>query len=181
MGSPGRADHRLCVAVSLRVINTVSDLESVHGLTFVPTMGALHDGHLSLVQAGLAHGDEVIMSIFVNPKQFAPGEDFESYPRTLEQDLALAESAGTAVVFAPDVDTMYPLNDAQTGPPLPAVATEPGLEDGHRPQFFGGVCTVVARLLDLVRSPDRDASLHLARRRRRRVHRLTAAPVLPRR
>ena len=136
--------------MSLRVITDIPELAEVHGLTFVPTMGALHDGHLSLVRAGLEHGQPVMMSIYVNPTQFAPGEDFESYPRPVEVDLEKAEAAGVSIVFLPDHDVMYPGEAPPACPPLPAIATEPGLEDGFRPHFFTGVCTVVARLLDLV-------------------------------
>ena len=136
--------------MSLRVINDIPELADVQGLTFVPTMGALHDGHLSLVRAGLEYGEPVVMSIYVNPTQFAPGEDFETYPRPVEVDLEKAEAAGASIVFLPDHEVMYPKEDLPVCPPLPAIATEPKLEDCFRPHFFTGVCTVVARLLDLV-------------------------------
>ena len=137
--------------MSLHVVKQAGDLEDLAGMTFVPTMGALHDGHLSLVRAGVEMGHSVIMSIYVNPTQFAPGEDFDAYPRPLEDDLAKAEAAGAQAVFLPDNKLMYPEDDVVECPPLPAVATEPDLEDAHRPHFFTGVCTVVGRLLDLVR------------------------------
>ena len=114
-------------------------------------MGALHEGHLSLVRAGVARDLPVVMSIYVNPTQFAPGEDFEAYPRPLDEDLAKAEAAGAQAVFVPDTALMYPEGTPVDCPPLPAVATAPGLEDAHRPHFFRGVCSVVSRLLDLVR------------------------------
>ncbi|MHC5022549.1 MAG: pantoate--beta-alanine ligase [Planctomycetota bacterium] len=117
----------------------------------VPTMGALHEGHLALVRRAAACGRPVVVSVFVNPTQFGPGEDFEQYPRTLEADVAQAAAAGAEVVFAPDVATVYPPGDPPETPPLPAVATTPGLEDAHRPGHFAGVCQVVARLFDLVR------------------------------
>ena len=136
--------------MSLHVVKQAGDLEDLAGMTFVPTMGALHDGHLSLVRAGVEMGHSVIMSI-VNPTQFAPGEDFDAYPRPIEDDLAKAEAAGAQVVFMPDNSVMYPADEDIACPPLPSVATEPRLEDAHRPHFFTGVCKVVARLLDLVR------------------------------
>ena len=137
--------------MSLHVVNQASDLADLAGMAFVPTMGALHDGHLALVRAGVEMGHPVIMSIYVNPTQFAPGEDFDAYPRPIDEDLAKAEAAGAHAVFLPDNKVMYPPDDAIACPPLPLVATAPGLEDAHRPHFFTGVCTVVARLLDLVR------------------------------
>ncbi len=137
--------------MSLHVINQASDLTDLAGMAFVPTMGALHEGHLSLVRAGVEMGHPVIMSIYVNPTQFAPGEDFEAYPRPIDDDLAKAEAAGAQVVFVPDNNVMYPPDQDIACPPLPSVATKPGLEDAHRPHFFTGVCTIVARLLDLVR------------------------------
>ncbi|MEE2907603.1 MAG: pantoate--beta-alanine ligase [Planctomycetota bacterium] len=135
--------------MSLPVLREPDELASVKGMTFVPTMGALHDGHLSLVRAGLAWDAPVVMSIYVNPSQFAPHEDFEQYPRPIESDLEKA-AAGAAAVFMPSNELMYPADTPPECPPLPSVATEPGLEDAHRPHFFTGVCTVVARLLDLV-------------------------------
>jgi len=137
--------------MSLHVINQASDLTDLAGMAFVPTMGALHEGHLSLVRAGVEMGHPVIMSIYVNPTQFAPGEDLDAYPRPIDDDLAKAEAAGVQAVFLPDNDLMYPADDVIECPALPLVATAPGLEDAHRPHFFTGVCTVVARLLDLVR------------------------------
>lgn len=137
--------------MSLHVVKQPSDLADLAGMAFVPTMGALHEGHLSLVRAGVELDQPVMMSIYVNPTQFAPGEDFDAYPRPIEDDLAKAEAAGAQVVFVPDNNVMYPPDQDITCPPLPSVATEPQLEDAHRPHFFTGVCTVVARLLDLVR------------------------------
>ena len=117
----------------------------------VPTMGALHEGHGALVRDAVSRCDVVVTSIFVNPTQFGPGEDWERYPRTLESDLAAASAAGAEVVFAPDVETVYPPAGDVSVPPLPPVATEPGLEDAEQPTHFAGVCQVVARLFDLVR------------------------------
>jgi pantoate--beta-alanine ligase len=113
-------------------------------IALVPTMGALHEGHLALARLARAEAERVVVSIFVNPTQFAPNEDFSAYPRTLAEDLT--KLAGLAdLVFTPAVDEMYPPGSATTvsvaGP-----ATV-GLEDRFRPTHFGGVATVVAKLL----------------------------------
>jgi pantoate--beta-alanine ligase len=118
--------------------------------SFVPTMGALHEGHLALIRRAGQCGRPIVVSIFVNPTQFGPGEDFERYPRTLEADCEAAEQAGADVIYAPPVEEVYPPDRTSPVPPLPAVATEPKLEDAHRPGHFAGVCQVVARLFDLV-------------------------------
>jgi pantoate--beta-alanine ligase len=109
----------------------------------VPTMGALHKGHLALVDQARKHSDTVVVSIFVNPTQFAPHEDFDAYPRTLDADL---EKLGTQadVVFAPRVQEMYPQGHATT---LSVGGPSAGLESDFRPYFFAGVATVVAKLL----------------------------------
>lgn len=111
----------------------------------VPTMGALHDGHLSLVRATAKRADKVVVSIFVNPTQFAPHEDFDTYPRTLDTDREkLAESGAADLIFAPGGSEMYPPGFATAmhvdGPAL-------GLESDFRPHFFGGVAIIVAKLL----------------------------------
>lgn len=141
--------------MAVEVIEDASGLEPHVGGAFVPTMGALHEGHLHLVRRAAELGGEagrpVVVSIFVNPTQFGPGEDFEQYPRQRERDIELARDAGATVIFAPDVETVYPPGEAVDPPALPPVATEPGLEDAHRPGHFSGVCQVVARLFDLVR------------------------------
>jgi pantoate--beta-alanine ligase len=114
-------------------------------VALVPTMGALHDGHLSLVRLAKRRARRVIVSVFVNPTQFAPNEDFASYPRNLKQDLAALAEAGVDLVWAPGMKTMYPDGFAtRVAPEGPAKA---GLEDAFRPHFFGGVATVVAKLL----------------------------------
>ncbi len=111
----------------------------------VPTMGALHDGHLSLVRETQKRCDRVVVSIFVNPTQFAPHEDFDRYPRTLEADMAkLAGTGAVDVVFAPSVSEMYPQGFATR---LEVGGPSAGLETDFRPHFFGGVATVVAKLL----------------------------------
>jgi pantoate--beta-alanine ligase len=136
------------------VLRSEADLRPFHGCALVPTMGALHEGHCSLVRQAAATGLRVVATIFVNPTQFGPKEDFARYPRTLESDLKLAEAAGAQAVFCPDVATMYPAGaeaaraEAEAWP-LPEVGRMPGLEDACRPGHFGGVCQVVARLFDL--------------------------------
>ncbi len=120
---------------------------------FVPTMGALHEGHMALVQAARKTCDHVVVSIFVNPLQFGPNEDFAKYPRVLEQDLALCEKFGVSAVFHPTVDVIYP--NGQSGittvhPPAELIA---GLCGAFRPGHFVGVATVVNNLLNIVR-PD---------------------------
>jgi pantoate--beta-alanine ligase len=110
----------------------------------VPTMGALHDGHISLVRLAKRRATKVMVSIFVNPTQFAPSEDFTSYPRTWKADLAALTSEHVDLIWNPDVKTMYPDGFATSiVTEGPAVA---GLEDRFRPHFFGGVATVVAKL-----------------------------------
>jgi pantoate--beta-alanine ligase len=115
-------------------------------------MGALHAGHISLIGRALAHRPSrpVVVSVFVNPTQFGPNEDFAHYPRTFDADVDACSRAGAAAVFAPDIGTVYPPSGVPV-PPLPAVATEPLLEDAARPGHFAGVCQVVARLFDLVK------------------------------
>ncbi|WAB82125.1 pantoate--beta-alanine ligase [Microcella daejeonensis] len=141
------------------VVTTIADLRARldaaraagRRIALVPTMGSLHDGHLSLVEHAAAIADEVVVSIFVNPLQFGPTEDFEQYPRDLERDrAALAGHPGT-IVFAPAVDEMYPLGASQTRVTAGAVG---GLFEGRsRPGHFDGMLTVVAKLLNIVQ-PD---------------------------
>lgn len=132
--------------------------ESAGPAIFVPTMGALHEGHAQLVRRGvaLARGSRVasagcVVSIFVNPTQFNDPSDLARYPRTLEADLATCRAAGAAAVYAPSPADIYPPGQDIPVPPLPDVATRPGLEDAHRPGHFAGVCQVVLRLFTLVR------------------------------
>ncbi len=117
----------------------------------VPTMGALHDGHVSLVRLAKRRAGKVIVSIFVNPTQFAPSEDFGSYPRTWKADVARLAAENVDLIWHPDVKTMYPDGFAtRIVPEGPAIA---GLEDRFRPHFFGGVATVVGKLFTQCR-PD---------------------------
>jgi len=113
-------------------------------VALVPTMGALHAGHLSLVRLAARRADRVVVSVFVNPTQFAPHEDFNTYPRAFANDLAALAREGVDLVWAPPVTAMYPHGFAtRVVPEGPAVA---GLEDAFRPHFFGGVATVVTKL-----------------------------------
>ncbi|MCI5060666.1 MAG: pantoate--beta-alanine ligase [Alphaproteobacteria bacterium] len=119
-------------------------------LAFVPTMGALHDGHLSLVKEGLKRASQVIVSIYVNPTQFAPHEDFDQYPRQIEDDIRKLKEVGAQTVWLPDTQDIYP-----NGPEITVHAGEIAktLEGEFRPHFFDGVTTVVARLFECVK-PD---------------------------
>ena len=133
----------------MRIITDPMELDPYEGCAFVPTMGALHNGHLSLIKRAKGFGLPVVLSVFVNPEQFSPDEDFERYPRNLEQDVAFAEGVGADMVFAPEVETMYPESPPEIH--LPLAATKPKLEDAFRPTHFRGVCLAVARLFDLVK------------------------------
>ena len=113
----------------------------------VPTMGALHEGHLSLVQAAKQQCDVVVTTIFVNPTQFAPGEDFERYPRNLQADAALLAPHGCDHIFAPSADEMYPTG---YGTSIDVGAVSRPLEGERRPTHFAGVATVVLKLFQLV-------------------------------
>ena len=115
-------------------------------IALVPTMGALHAGHVSLVEAARRKADRIVVSIFVNPTQFAPNEDFDAYPRTFDADLARLAEAGAAGCFAPQAREIYPEGfSTQIIPGGPALA---GLEDRFRPDHFPGVALVVAKLLN---------------------------------
>lgn len=113
----------------------------------VPTMGALHAGHISLVEAARESTDFVVVTIFVNPKQFAPHEDLSQYPRPLEADLQRCRDAGVDLVFNPDAETVYPAAEAAFVD-VPACSTL--LEGGHRPGHFRGVTTIVLKLFNMV-------------------------------
>ena len=141
----------------MRVVHDITAMERLARelrakgtLALVPTMGALHEGHLSLVRLAAEKADAVVVSVFVNPTQFGPHEDYERYPRDVERDAALADEAGADVVFAPSVEAMYP-------PGFSTVVDVRDLTDrlcgSYRPGHFDGVTTVVAKLLGIVR-PD---------------------------
>ena len=119
-------------------------------IAFVPTMGFLHQGHLSLLEEGRKQGDLLVLSIFVNPTQFGQGEDFEVYPRDLEQDNALAEQAGVDMIFAPEAKQMYPSGYATY---VDVERLSEPLCGASRPGHFRGVCTVVNKLFNIVQ-PD---------------------------
>lgn len=145
------------------MIETITDLsrlrERILGwrreglrIGFVPTMGNLHAGHYSLVALARQHADRIISSVFVNPTQFGPNEDFTRYPRTPEADTSGLEAAGCDALWLPTVESMYPFGvDLAVRMRVPGVADV--LEGAHRPGHFDGVCTVVARLFNQVQ-PD---------------------------
>jgi len=117
-------------------------------IAFVPTMGYLHEGHLTLMREGRKHGDVLIISIFVNPTQFGPAEDFTAYPRDLDRDVSLAESVGGDVIFAPEAGTMYDKAN-QTYVDLEMLPQR--LCGSSRPNHFRGVATVVTKLFNIIR------------------------------
>jgi pantoate--beta-alanine ligase len=135
-----------------KIVRTVADLRAQvrawkaagERVALIPTMGALHDGHLSLIKLGQVHAQRTVASIFVNPRQFAPHEDFDSYPRGEARDVELLAEVGCDLLFAPNVAEMY-APGFSTAIEVSGVS-EP-LEGAARPQFFGGVATVVTKLL----------------------------------
>lgn len=143
----------------MKVINTIKELQALLGsyraegkrIGFVPTMGALHDGHASLVARSVKENDITVVSVFVNPTQFNDKNDLKNYPRTLDADCALLERVGAAVVFAPSVEEMYPTEDTRrfSFAPLDTV-----MEGACRPGHFNGVAQIVSKLFYAV-NPDR--------------------------
>ncbi|PHM21544.1 MAG: pantoate--beta-alanine ligase [Curvibacter sp. PD_MW3] len=136
----------------MKLIHTISELRAelanYQRPALVPTMGNLHDGHLALIRQAKPLGDVTVASIFVNRLQFAPHEDFDTYPRTLEADCAKLEAAGCDVVFAPSERELYPEPQGYKVMPPPELAD---ILEGHfRPGFFTGVCTVVLKLFNIV-------------------------------
>lgn len=118
-------------------------------IALVPTMGNLHDGHLSLVTLARKHAERVVVSVFVNPTQFGEGEDYEEYPRSLERDKRLLKRLNTDLLFVPDVETMYPFGvDNATSVTVPVLTEE--FCGSFRPGHFDGVTTVISRLFSLV-------------------------------
>ncbi len=140
------------------VARSISDIRSLVGVlrsrdahvTIVPTMGALHSGHLALIESSVARGEHVIVSIFVNPTQFAPHEDLASYPRQEARDIEMATQAGASAIFAPSAEVVYPDGFATS---IQVHGPAQGLEGASRPTHFAGVATVVAKLLLMIR-PD---------------------------
>src|SRR5260221_8818072 len=136
----------------MQIIQTAADLRRVlagsRNVTLVPTMGNLHEGHLSLVRIARERDGEVVASVFVNPLQFAPHEDFATYPRTLERDCELLAAGGCDIVFAPSEREVYPVPQVYKVHPPARLAD---ILEGHvRPGFFTGVCTVVLKLFNMV-------------------------------
>ncbi len=143
----------------MKILRTASEMRAWsreqraagRSIGLVPTMGALHDGHRTLIEASAAREDVTVVSVFVNPAQFAPHEDFDRYPRAFEADCALIEAAGGAAVYAPDARTMYPKGYATY---IEVTGLQEGLCGKTRPHFFRGVATVVTKLFTAV-EPDR--------------------------
>lgn len=140
----------------MQVVRSVAELRSARRqargpVGFVPTMGALHAGHVSLVEAARNECTTVVASVFVNPMQFGPNEDFTRYPRDEAGDLAKLEDAGVDIAFLPDVQTMYPSGHVTS---IHVACVTEMLEGAHRPGHFDGVATIVAKLFNLVQ-PDR--------------------------
>lgn len=136
----------------MKIISSIDDLrDQLHGqlrTAFVPTMGNLHEGHLSLMRLARRHGDPVVASIFVNRLQFGPNEDFDKYPRTFQADVEKLEKEGVYVLFAPTEKDMYP--EPQEYRVRPPDGLGNTLEGEFRPGFFEGVCTVVTKLFSCV-------------------------------
>lgn len=143
--------RRITVARTIQELRAaVAEARAVgDSVGFVPTMGALHDGHASLLHAAAAEHDCVVVSIFVNPSQFNDPSDLVNYPRSEQQDFELAARAGATIAFAPSCDEVYPAGFAANVSPGPVAEL---LEGAHRPGHFDGVATVVTRLMNLVRA-----------------------------
>jgi pantoate--beta-alanine ligase len=137
----------------MRTVDTFADARALGSgrVGLVPTMGYLHEGHISLVEAARRRCDTVTVSLFVNPLQFAPTEDLESYPRDLDRDAEMVEAAGADVLFAPQLSEMYPDEPLTT---VSVASVTEGMEGGMRPGHFDGVATVVAKLFAGI-TPDR--------------------------
>jgi pantoate--beta-alanine ligase len=145
----------------MRTVRTVADLRSLlaperragHRIGLVPTMGSYHEGHLSLMRRARAQNDVVVVSLFVNPAQFGPAEDFEAYPRDEQRDARLAEAEGVDVLFAPPVEEVYPEGFATTVALGALTDTLEGDRAQRGPEHFEGVTTVVTKLLNMI-APD---------------------------
>lgn len=146
--------HRNFLQTAMILVRTVSELKSVlkssgkaGSVGFVPTMGALHKGHLSLVQKAVEENPVVVVSIFVNPTQFNDSKDLERYPRTLDADMKLLGTTGCEIIFAPDVTEIYPEPDTRK---FDFGQLEKVMEGKHRPGHFNGVAQVVSKLFEMV-------------------------------
>ena len=147
------------VAAMTKVIQTVSEMQQItqelkstgKTIGFVPTMGALHEGHLSMMRRSVEENDITVISVFVNPLQFGPNEDFDAYPRQIDQDVALVEAINVDYVFHPTVEEMYPNELSVT---LKVGRLAEVLEGAQRPGHFDGVVTVVNKLFNIV-SPNK--------------------------
>ena len=147
------------IIFDMKVITTVQELKEIlvsfrkenKSIGLVPTMGALHEGHASLVKRSIKENDVTVVSVFVNPTQFNDKKDLEKYPRTLDADCALLEKLGTTIVFSPSVDEIYPEEDNRvfSYPPTDTV-----MEGAYRPGHFNGVCQIVSKLFYIV-EPER--------------------------
>ena len=143
----------------MKIVNSIKELKSYLAeekrnnkqIGFVPTMGALHDGHLSLVERCVKENDVCVVSVFVNPTQFNDKHDLETYPRTLDKDCTLLEPAGCDYVFAPSAEEMYPEPDTRT---FDFGTVSAVMEGARRPGHFNGVCQIVSKLFAIV-EPDR--------------------------
>ena len=139
----------------MMVLRTIAEAreerQKLRPMALVPTMGALHAGHLSLIERAKREAPHVAVSIFVNPTQFGPREDYTKYPRPIEEDLAKCEAAGVDLIFNPRIEEMYKPGAPDVAVDIPALSNV--LEGKHRPGHFKGVCQVVAKLFNIL-SPD---------------------------
>lgn len=152
-------ENKVIPTIAMQVINTIAQLqetllaERTKGMSIglVPTMGALHEGHASLVRRSVSENDITVVSIFLNPTQFNDPKDLERYPRTLESDCAILEECGAQIAFAPSVSEIYPEPDTRqfSYPPTDSV-----MEGARRPGHFNGVCQIVSKLF-MITDPDR--------------------------
>ncbi len=138
----------------MKIVNSVKELRellsSQNSIGFVPTMGALHSGHIELVRRAVSQNTVVVVSVFVNPTQFNDKADLERYPRTLERDAELLHCAGATYLFAPSVEEIYPNNETFTIKDSRLLSLTEQMEGAHRPGHFDGVVQVVGRLFDIV-------------------------------
>lgn len=149
----------ILIIIAMQVINTIAELQRIllsvrakdKTIGLVPTMGALHEGHASLVRRCVSENDITVVSIFLNPTQFNDPKDLERYPRTLESDCSILEECGAQIAFAPCVNEMYPEPDTRqfSYPPTDSV-----MEGAYRPGHFNGVCQIVSKLF-MITNPDR--------------------------